>query len=379
MAALRLTTAGESHGPALVAIVDGVPAGLELEPSWIDAYLVRRQKGYGSGGRMRIESDRVEILAGLRGTTTLGSPLALRVPNKDHTIDRLPAVHRPRPGHADLPGMLKYGTDDARNILERASARETAARVAGGAVAARLLDALGIRVAGYLVELGDVAAAPVVGELDDVVRRRELSAFQCPDPEATEAMTAAVDAARESGDTLGGIIEVRAHGLPPGLGGFAQPEDRLDGRLAGALCRIQAMKGVEVGQGFASARLPGSEVHDEIVPDGEGGTRRPTNRSGGIEGGMTNGEDVVVRVAMKPLASLRRSLRSVDVRTGEEVDAARQRSDVCAAPRASVVAECVVAFELARVVLEKTGGDSLAEVHTRLEAHRRACDELFRA
>ncbi len=374
---LRVTTAGESHGPALVAIVDGVPSGLELTAEWIDAYLIRRQKGHGSGGRMRIERDRVEILAGVRGARTIGSPVALLLRNKDATLDRLPPVTRPRPGHADLAGMLKHGTRDARDILERASARETAARVAGGAVAARILDAADVRVAGYLRELGGVTAADVPTDLDEVIRLRDDSAVQCPDPSAEAAMTAAVDAARAEGDTLGGVIEVVARGMPPGAGGYAQPEERLDGRLAAALCRIQAMKGVEVGLGFEAARRPGSAVHDEIVRDEDGRVVRSRNHAGGIEGGMTTGGDIVVRVAMKPLSSLRKPLRSIDVETGEEVDAARQRSDACAAPRASVVAEAVVALVLADALLEKTGGDSMPEVLRNLAAYRAACDDLL--
>lgn len=371
---LELRTAGESHGACLVALLSGVPAGLDLPDEWIDGYLARRQLGYGRGGRMRIEKDRVEVLAGRRGKRTIGSPLALRVANRDHSIDRLPPVTRPRPGHADLAGMLKYGTRDARDVLERASARETAARVAGGAVAARILDQLGVRVVGYLRSLGGVTAGPFPDDLDELVARRDASPVLCPDEAVTQQMIAAVDAAGADGDTLGGVLEVRARGLPPGLGGYAQPEDRLDGRLAWALMRVQAMKAVEIGLGMRAASLPGSAVHDEILPDGHGGTRRSRNSAGGIEGGMTTGEDVVVRVAMKPISTLRRSLRSVDVTTGELAPAAFERSDVCAAPAASVIAEAVVALELASALLRKTGGDSMAEVRRNLDAYRLACD-----
>lgn len=378
MPRLELTTAGESHGPALVAVLTGVPAGLDLDVGRIDAMLARRQRGYGRGGRMAIEEDRAEVLAGTRGGRTLGSPIALRIPNRDASIERLPAVSRPRPGHADLAGMLKYGTRDARDVLERASARETAARTAGGAVAALLLEALGVRVTGFLRALGPVEARQVPEDADELIRSRDASAFLCPDASVADAMTREVDAAREAGDTLGGVVEVRASGLPPGLGGFVLSEHRLDGRLAAALVRIQAFKAVEVGDGWDAARRRGSEVHDEIVPDGAGGLRRSSNRSGGIEGGMTTGETLVVRAAMKPLSTLRRALRSVDVATGEVSLASVERSDVCAAPAASVVAEAVVALVLADALLEKTGGDALPEVRRNLDAYRRACDELLR-
>lgn len=376
MSRLTITTAGESHGPALVAVLTGVPAGLPLTAAQIDAFLARRQLGYGRGARMKIETDRVEILAGLRLGRTIGSPVALRIANRDDSIDRLPVVTRPRPGHADLAGMLKYGTKDARDVLERASARETAARVAGGAVAWCILDALGVRVTGFLRSLGSVEAADIPDDHAEIARRRDESPVLCPDAGVTAAMIAEVDAAREAGDTLGGIVEVRARGLPPGVGGYATPEERLDGLLAGALMRIQAMKAVEVGDGFAAARLRGSQVHDEIVRDGAA-LRRASNRSGGIEGGMTTGEDVVVRVAMKPLSTLRKALRSVDVATGDAVEATVERSDVCAAPAASVVAEAVVALVLADALLSKTGGDGMDEVRRNLKAYRAACGTLL--
>jgi chorismate synthase len=378
MTPLTLTTAGESHGACLVAMLSRVPSGLDLDPAWIDAYLARRQLGYGRGGRMQIEQDRVEILAGVRSGRTIGSPLALRVANKDDTLDRLPPVTRPRPGHADLPGMLKYHTRDARDVLERASARETAARVAGGAVAARLLDALGVRVVGFLRSLGTVVATDIPDDLGELVTRRDASPFLCPDHAVTEAMIAAVDAAKADGDTLGGVLEVRARGMPPGVGGYATPEERLDGRLAWSLMRIQAMKGVEIGMGFEAARSLGSDVHDEILKAEGGGTCRSRNSAGGIEGGMTTGEEVLVRVAMKPISTLRKALRSVDITTGEQVEAAHERSDVCAAPAASVVAEAVVALTLAQSLLEKTGGDSMDEIRRNLDAYRAACDQLQR-
>lgn len=372
MPRLELTTAGESHGKALVAVLTGVPAGLAFDTAFVDAYLARRQLGYGRGARMKIEADRAEVLSGVRKGRTIGSPIALTIVNRDDSIDRLPDVRRPRPGHADLAGMWKYATADARDVLERASARETAARTAGGAVAAMLLRELGVRVVGFLRSLGPVVAGAVPSGLDDVVRLRDASPFLCPDPSVTAAMTAEVDSAREAGDTLGGVLEVWARGMPPGAGGYDVAERRLDGRLGAALLRIQAMKGVEIGMGFESARLRGSAVHDEILADGAG-VHRSRNNAGGIEGGMTNGEDVVVRVAMKPLATLRRPMRSVDMTTGEGVEAAAERSDVCAAPAASVVAEAVVALTLADALLEKTGGDSLPEVVRNLVAYRASC------
>jgi chorismate synthase len=269
--------------------------------------------------------------------------------------------------------MLKYGTRDARDVLERASARETAARVAGGAVAWCVLEALGVRVTGFLRSLGPVDARDVPADHDEIARLRDASPFLCPDPAVSAAMAAEVDAARDAGDTLGGVLEVRARGLPPGIGGYATPEERLDGLLAGALMRIQAMKAVEVGEGFAAARLRGSQVHDAIVTDGAA-LRRATNRAGGIEGGMTTGEEVVVRVAMKPLSTLRNALRSVDVETGAAVEATVERSDVCAAPAASVVAEAVVSLVLADALLTKTGGDGIEEIRRNLLAYRSACD-----
>jgi len=369
MPRLELTTAGESHGKALVAVLVGVPAGLEFDLDFVNAQLARRQLGYGRGARMKIEEDRAEVLAGLRKGRTIGSPIALRIANRDDSIDRLPDVTRPRPGHADLAGMLKYGTLDARDVLERASARETAARTAGGAVAAMLLRAFDVRVVGFLRSLGPVVASDVPSDFDELVRRRDASPFLCPDKSVTAAMTAEVDAARDVGDTLGGVLEVRARGMPPGVGGCDVAERRLDGRLAAAAMRVQAIKGVEIGMGFEGARLRGSAVHDEIVT-GRGGVARTRNNAGGIEGGMTNGEDVVLRAAMKPLSTLRRAMRSVDMATGESVEATVERSDVCAAPAASVVLEAVVALALADALLEKTGGDSVVEARRNLDAYR---------
>ena len=332
---LTLSTAGESHGPALLGVLSGLPAGLVLERDKIDADLARRQQGYGRSPRQRIEHDRVEVLAGLRHGRTLGSPLGFLIRNRDHANWRwamsawppegeptgkgTKPVTLPRPGHADLAGALKFGFDDVRDALERASARQTAVTVAAGAVAKALLGELDVEVTGEVVEEGDV------------------------------------DGARADRDTVGGIVRVTAGGLPPGLGSYATPVERLDGRLAAALMSLQAVKGVEVGEGFALARLRGSAAHDEILP----GLRRETNHAGGIEGGVSNGEEIVVRAAMKPLPTLMRPLRSVDLRTGEQGEALVERSDVSAVEALAVVAEAVVAFELARAAREKFGGDSL--------------------
>jgi chorismate synthase len=344
---LELTTAGESHGPALVAIITGLPAGLRLDRDVIDRDLARRRQGYGRSPRQQLEADEVDVLAGLRHGVTLGTPLALVIRNRDHAnwewgMSPWPPIGEasgkgtapvtlPRPGHADLAGALKYGHDDVRNALERASARQTAVNVAAGAVAKELLAEIGFTVAGRVVEIGSA---------DSDAGWRE-----------------ATDAARADRDTLGGVVEVMAEGAPPGLGSYAQKSDRLDARLAAALMGIQAVKGVEIGDGFALARTRGSEAHDEIESD----RRRATNRAGGIEGGITNGEPVVVRAAMKPLPTLMRPLRSVDLETGKPGEALVERSDVQAVEALAVVAEAAVAWELARAAREKFGGDALAD------------------
>lgn len=378
----RFTTAGESHGQALVAIVEGVPAGLPLAREWIDAELLRRQGGYGRGGRMRIESDRAELLAGVRLGETLGSPIALLVRNRDWENWReamspdpaseplpdevLRPVHLPRPGHADLVGVLKYARRDARDVLERASARETAARVAAGAVAKRLLDALGIRVASHVTSIGAVRATPPDELPAELNAAADPSPVRCLDPEAEDAMIAAIDAARRAGDTLGGEFEVIARGVPVGLGSYVSWDRKLDGRLAGATMSIHAIKGVEIGAGFAGAGRHGSRVHDAIVRDDAagngGGFARTSNRAGGLEGGVTTGSVLVVRAAMKPISTLMRPLRTVDLRSGEVGEAVRERSDVCAVPAAAVVGEAMVALVLADACLEKFGGDSLTEL-----------------
>jgi chorismate synthase len=387
MSMFRFTTAGESHGPALVALVEGVPAGLRLEAEDVDRELQRRQGGYGRGGRMRIESDRAEILSGVRHGETLGSPLALLVRNRDWanwTVamsaappepsadeEAMRRVHLPRPGHADLVGILKYDRADARDVLERASARETTVRVAAGAVAKRLLAELGITVGSHVVALGGIVASPADALPADLNAASDPSPVRCLDPQAEGRMIDAIDAAKREGDTLGGVVEVVARGVPVGLGSHVSWDRKLDGRLAAALMSIQAIKGVEVGLGFEAAMRPGSRVHDEIVRDAAleagGGYGRSGNHAGGLEGGITTGAPLVVRAAMKPISTLMRPLRTVDLRTGEPGDAVRERSDVCAVPAAGVVAEAMVAVVLAGAVLEKFGGDSLGEV---LRNHR---------
>jgi chorismate synthase len=374
MTALRWTTAGESHGTALVGILEGLPANLELDLARIDAELGRRQGGYGRSGRMKIEKDRVRVLSGLRAGKTLGSPLALEVENRDAVIEKLPVPRDPRPGHADLGGCQKLGVRDPRAVLERASARETAMRVALGAAARQVLEHFGVEIFGHVVELGGHPVRPDAFQAAGGERRalRERSAFCSLDPRAEAAMVELVDAAREAGDTLGGRFEVRVTGLPPGLGGYAAPEERLTSRLGEALFSIPAIRAVEVGLGLEAARRPGSEVNDPIVrsdPGRWGRFRRASNRAGGLEGGMTTGEDLVVRAAMKPIPTLRRGAQTVDFETGESVVATYQRSDVTSVPAASVVGEAVVALVLARAFLGQFGGDSLAALEASVEAY----------
>jgi chorismate synthase len=380
----RFSTAGESHGPALLSIVEGVPAGLPLLAEQIDAELRRRQGGYGRGGRMRIESDRAQILSGVRHGETLGSPIALQIHNRDwanwtvamaaaplaEDVDHetLRRVFLPRPGHADLVGLLKYDRQDARDVLERASARETAARVAAGAVARRLLEELGIRIGSHVVMLGGIEADVPEHLPEDLNAASDPSPVRCLDPGAEARMIDAIDDAKRRGDTLGGVFEVVARGLPVGLGSHVSWDRRLDGRLAGALMSIQAIKGVEVGLGFAAGARPGSRVHDAIVT-GEHGYGRSGNAAGGLEGGMTTGLPVVVRAAMKPISTLMQPLPTVDIRSGEPGDAVRERSDVCALPAAGVVGEAMVAIVLAQAVLEKFGGDSLGELRRNLDGY----------
>jgi chorismate synthase len=390
MSAFRFTTAGESHGPALAAVVEGLPAGLPLRAEELDRELRRRQGGYGRGGRMRIESDRAEILSGVRHGETLGSPIALLVRNRDWANwteamspepvesegddEAMRRVFFPRPGHADLVGALKYDRTDARDILERASARETAVRVACGAVAKRFLAELGITLGSHVVALGGVVAA-IPSELpDDLNAASDPSPVRCLDAEAEGRMIDAIDAAKREGDTLGGVVEVVARGLPAGLGSHVSWDARLDGRIAGALMSIQAIKGVEIGLGFEGAMRPGSRVHDPIVRDEAarraGGYGRSSNSAGGLEGGITTGAPLVARAAMKPISTLMRPvLPTIDLRTGAPAEAVRERSDVVAVPAAGVVAEAMLALVLAGAVREKFGGDSLAEVRANFDAY----------
>ncbi|MEV0133815.1 chorismate synthase [Dactylosporangium sp. NPDC050688] len=377
---LRWLTAGESHGPALVAILEGVPAGIELTSASVAAELARRRLGYGRGARMAFEQDVVEFIGGLRHGRTLGSPVAIRVGNSEwpkwETVmaadpvdpDVLAAqarnapLTRPRPGHADLAGMQKYGHTDARPILERASARETAARVAVGTVAKALLrQALGVDIVSHVIELGSVAAKPGLLPRPEDFDRIDADPLRCLDPDASARMVEEVDAAKKDADTLGGIVEILAYGVPPGLGSHVQWDRKLDARLATALMSIQAIKGVEIGDAFTQARSRGSQAHDEIINTADG-VRRVTDRAGGLEGGITTGEPLRVRAAMKPISSLNRALQTIDVTTGEAATAINQRSDVCAVPAAAVVAEAMVALVLAEAALEKFGGDSVSEI-----------------
>jgi len=369
MSQLDYRTAGESHGPALVTLIEGLPADLPIDESAINAALRRRQGGYGRGGRMAIERDQVRVLSGVRKGLTIGSPMALLIENKDNRLDDAPPITRPRPGHADFAGAMKWMTTDCRNTLERASARETAARVAAGAVAVQLLRIFGIEVAGLVTRIGSIGYDIDANVLIESLRAaRDASEVYCPDAAASERMIAAIRQAKEDKDTLGGLIEVRATGLPPGLGSCARWQDKLDGRLMQAVGSVQAIKGVEIGQGFASAALRGSEVHDEfnaVATDRSGpslGFSRITNRAGGLEGGMTNGMPLIVRAAMKPISTLMRGLQSVNLDTLATERSDYERSDVCSAPAASVVVEHVVAFELARAMCEKFPGDTLGEM-----------------
>ena len=369
---LRYWTAGESHGKCLLALVDGFPAGVTLETDSIDVELRRRQGGYGRGGRQRIETDRVEILTGVWHNQTLGSPIALQVPNKDYKLERLSDLERPRPGHGDLSGSVKY-LGSIRGILERASARETAVRVAAGALAKQLLDQFGISAFGYVVELGGVALEPCAGTLDELRPIRDKSELYALNPALEEEVKALIDTCGKEGDTLGGVVEVRVEGLPFGLGTHAQWDRKLDGRLAQAVMAVQAIKGVEIGLGFESARRRGSQVHDPIqYNEAERHTNtlgftRPTNNAGGLEAGMTNGQPLIIRAAKKPISTLRKSLESVNLSTKQPESANYERSDVCAVPAASVIVENVVAFEVAAALIDKFGGDSLEEMKLRWE------------
>ncbi|MBN1809870.1 MAG: chorismate synthase [Planctomycetes bacterium] len=355
---MRLLTAGESHGPAVSALLDGIPPGLVLDESHVNRRLAMRQGGYGRGGRQQIEHDTVKVLSGVRKGVTTGAPLLLVIENRDSRLDETPELTVPRPGHADLAGHIKYGIG-IREVLERASARDTAARVAAGAVAELLLQRAGCRIFGRVTALGDVDSGLAFPAVPEDFAGADESEMRCPDDDATTRMKEAVDRARENGDSLGGIFQVAAFGVPPGLGSHVQWDRRADAVIAHAFMSIPAIKGVEIGPAFANARLPGSSVHDEIVPGGGGGYRRLSNRAGGIEGGITNGEPVVVCAAMKPIPTLAAPLKSIDISTGEEAPASRERADVTAVPAAVVVGEAMLALVLADMLLERTGDDRL--------------------
>jgi chorismate synthase len=376
---LRFSTAGESHGQALIALLEGIPAGLKLLAADVDQQLARRQQGYGRGRRMQIEQDCVELLSGVRAGETIGSPIAMMIRNRDwknwqEIMDPAPraedpvrkrAVTRVRPGHADLTGLLKYDRDDARDILERASARETTARVAIGGVCRKFLAEFGVRIGSHIVQLGDVSAVRPVPMPEDINDAADGSALRTLDPDAERRMIERIDAVKREGNTLGGIAEVVATGVCVGLGSHTAWDRKLDGRIGRAMLSIPAVKGTEIGMGFAAARATGAEVHDEIEPDPgrvrTGGVRRRTNRAGGLEGGMTTGEPLVVRVAMKPISTLMKPLATVDVATGERAQATAERSDVTAVPAMGVIAEAMLAIVLTDAMLEKFGGDSLTE------------------
>jgi len=380
---IRFLTAGESHGRAIVCIVEGIPANLEISSDYINKELERRQRGYGRGGRMLIEKDQVQILSGVRFGKTLGSPIAMLISNRDwenwsekmavegERPSNVPPFTRPRPGHADLVGGIKYNQRDLRNILERASARETTARTAVGAVCKRFLEELGIKIGSYVVSIG--ACAPTIEE-QDLIRKHQLaeqSLVRFPDPSKDEEFIKVIDKAREMGESLGGVFEVFAVGVPPGLGSHIQWDKRIDGRIAQAILSIHAIKGVEFGMGFEAGRRFGSEVHDEIGWSEEKGYFRYSNNLGGTEGGITNGMPLLVRAVMKPIPTLTKPLRSVDIETKKEVKAGKERSDVVAVPAASIVAEAMLAIVIADALLEKLGGDFMEEIKHRYEAYLR--------
>jgi chorismate synthase len=385
MSGFRFTTAGESHGPGLVAIVEGVPAGLELDREALDRDMARRQLGHGRGGRMKIETDTVEVRSGLRHGRTLGSPIAVLVANRDYAnweerMNPWPVeaevdeVHLPRPGHADLVGAQKYGHDDIRNVLERASARETAARVAAGSVARGFLTALGASVHSHVTQIASVTAPEKTDLRPEDFAEVDDDPVRCLDAEASAAMVAEINRLRKANESLGGTFEVRAFGLVPGLGSHVSWEDRLDGRLAGAVASIQSVKGVSIGEAWDVAGRPGSEAHDEIFWSQERGYFRETNHAGGLEGGMTNGLPLSVRVAIKPISTLTKPLRSVDTETKEPAQALRERTDSTVVPAAAVVAEAMVCLALARAYREKFGGDHIDDVLAAVEAYKQRID-----
>lgn len=370
---LRFLTGGESHGRCLVAILEGMVAGLGLDIDQLNHELGRRQMGYGRGGRMQIETDTAEILSGVRSNETIGGPIAIEIRNKDFKINELPAVKRPRPGHADLAGAMKYGRMDVRDVLERASARETAARVAVGAIAKQFLGHFGVEVLSHVVELGGVRASTAGMSFGKIREAAEKDPVRCADPKASAKMVAKIDETKKAKDTVGGIFEIRVEGVVPGIGSFVQYDRRLNARLGAALLSIQAVKAVEVGIGFDVARTPGSQAHDEIFYDKDARKYyRKTNRAGGIEGGMSNGETLVLRAATKPYATLMKPLASVNIDTKAGERATIERSDVTAVPACGVVGEAMTAFELAKAYLEKFGGDSLEETKRNFDAYAKS-------
>ncbi len=392
MATLRYLTAGESHGKALIGILEGIPSGLSLSPEDINRDLGRRQLGYGRGGRMKIESDHAEILSGVRWGKTIGSPITLLIENKDYRNwlkgmspyaeddGSIPAVTRPRPGHADLTGAIKYYHHDMRNVLERSSARETAVRVALGAVAKKFLQAFHITIGSFVIQIGTIRVKGLRDKgvkgssessrtLESIFKKAEKSPVRCPDEQAAKKMTTLIDRIMKSGDSLGGVFEVFATGVPAGLGSYIQWDRRLDGRLAQALMSIQAIKGVEAGLGFEMSKRSGSEVMDEIFYSHHYGYYRKTNNAGGMEGGMTDGMPIILRAAMKPIPTLRRPLRSIDITTKKPVEAAYERSDICAVPAAGVIGEAMVALTITDAFLEKFGGDSMKEIQQHYDSY----------
>lgn len=359
---LRYLTSGESHGKCMLAILDGMPAGLKVDEALINRELARRMGGYGRGGRMKIEADKIRILSGLRRSRTIGSPISLMIENVDQSIEELPVILHPRPGHADLAGAMKYDFEDMRNVLERASARETVSRVGVGAVCKLFLAEFGIRVTSHVTAIGNVQSRPDSLGFSQIVTLSEKSPVRCADPAASRLMCKDIDMAMASGDTLGGIFEVVVNGVPPGLGSHTQHDRRLDSILAGAVMSIQAIKAVGFGEGFRTAERRGSAVHDEIFYSKARGFYRKTNSAGGIEGGMTNGEDIRIHAAMKPIATLKKPLASVNIKTKKAFKATVERSDVCAVPAAGVVGEAVVAVAVANAFIEKFSGDSVTEI-----------------
>lgn len=366
---LRYLTSGESHGKCMLAILEGMPAGLDVEMDAVNHELARRMIGYGRGKRMQIESDRAEILSGLRRSKTIGSPITILIPNVDHSIDRMPVVLEPRPGHADLTGVLKYGLNDARHVLERASARETVARVGAGALAKMFLAEFGIGVASHVLMIGNVGAKNKTLGFRQLLTLSERSPVRCADQNASRLMCREIDKASVRGDTLGGVFEIIVKGIPPGLGSYVQWDRKIDARLSMAIMSIQAIKAVSFGIGFDAGRLSGSMVHDEIFYDRKKGYYRKTNNAGGIEGGMTNGEDLVMQAVMKPISTLKKPLSSISMKTKKAVSASVERSDVCAVPAAGVIGEAVVAIEIANAFMEKFGSDSIKEIRRNLHGY----------